>query len=166
MSGFYLGELRLFGIDFAPKGWAQCRGQLLPINQNQPLFALLGTTWGGNGQTNFQLPDLRDRIPIHQGNGHDLGTNGGLAAVTVNVSQLPQHVHILNVSPTTGNDSAPSNNVLARTTNNIYSEVAALTALHPQTVSNVGGSQAHENRQPYLKLNWCIALQGVFPSPN
>ena len=166
MSGFFLGELRLFGCDFAPKGWAQCNGQFLPINQNQALFALLGTAYGGNGQTTFQLPDLRNRIPIHQFNGHNWGEKAGEASHTISLNELPTHIHFLNVSPTDGNTQAPSNNFLARTTNNIYSDVAALTTLHPQTVSSVGGSQAHENRQPYIKLNWCIALQGIFPSPN
>lgn len=162
----FLAELRLMGFDFAPKGWAQCNGQFLPINQNQPLFALLGTQYGGNGQTTFQLPDLRNRIPIHQFNGHDWGERGGEAAHTVTLSEMPQHIHFLNVQPAAGDASAPAGKFLARTTNNIYGNVANLTTLLPQTVSNVGGSQPHQNQQPYLKLNWCIALQGVFPSPN
>jgi microcystin-dependent protein len=162
----YLCELRLFSSDFAPKGWAQCNGQLLPINQNQPIFALLGTTYGGNGQTNFALPDLRNRIPIHQGNGHNMGEAAGAAAVTVTLQALPTHIHVLSGSSSDGNTQAPSGNVLARTVNNIYADPAALTPLKAQTVSAVGGSQAHENRQPYLKLNWCICLQGLFPSPN
>jgi microcystin-dependent protein len=161
-----MAELRMFGFDFAPKGWAQCNGQFLPINQNQPLFALLGTQYGGNGQTTFQLPDLRNRIPIHQFNGHNWGERAGAASHTVSIQEMPQHLHFLNISPTAGNTQAPSNNFLARTTNNIYADPAALTTLRASTVSNVGGQQPHENQQPYLKLNWCIALQGVFPSPN
>jgi microcystin-dependent protein len=166
VSGFFMAELRLFGCDFAPKGWAQCNGQILPINQNQPLFALLGTQYGGNGQTTFALPDLRNRIPIHQSGSRNWGEKAGSDAVTINIQQLPQHIHFLSASPTAGNTQAPSNNFLARNTNNIYAEVAALTTLHPQTVSSVGGSQPHENRQPFLTLNFCIALQGVFPSRN
>ena len=161
-----MGELRLFPHNSIPKGWAACNGQFLPINQNQPLFSLLGTTFGGNGQTTFALPDLRGRAAMSFGQGHVLGEAGGTNAVTINIQQLPAHTHTLSGSSSNGNSQAPSNNVLARTTNNIYLDPAALTTLHPQSVSNVGGSQPHENRQPYLKLNWCIALQGVFPSQN
>jgi microcystin-dependent protein len=161
-----MAELRLFAIDFAPKGWAQCNGQFLPINQNQPLFSLLGTTYGGNGQTTFALPDLRSKIPIHMGSGHNMGDTAGTAAVTLTLQTLPAHTHVLSGSPTDGNTQAPSGNVLARTTNNIYADPASLTPLSAQTVNSVGGSQAHENRQPYLKLNWCICLQGIFPTPN
>lgn len=162
----FMSEIQCFSFDFAPKGWAQCNGQILPINQNQPLFALLGTTFGGNGQTTFALPDLRNRIPIHQGGGHGPGERGGQAAHTLSINEMPTHVHLLMASPTNGNTQAPSGNFLARNINNVYANVANLTALHPQSVTAVGGSQAHENRQPYLKLNWCIALQGIFPSPN
>ena len=161
-----MGEVRLFGIDFAPKGWAQCNGQFMPINQNQALFSILGTTFGGNGQTTFALPDLRSRIPIHQGNNHQVGEKAGQDAHTLTIQEMPTHVHTLSASPTDGNTQAPSNNVLARSTNNTYADPANLTTLHPSTISSVGGSQPHENRQPYLKLNWCIALQGIFPTPN
>jgi microcystin-dependent protein len=161
-----MSELRLFAIEFAPKGWAQCNGQFMPINQNQPLFSLLGTTYGGNGQTTFQLPDLRNKIPIHQGSGHIAGETGGSAAVTISLQTLPAHTHVLSGSPSAGNTQAPSGNVLARNINNIYTDPVSLTPLSAQTVSSVGGSQPHENRQPYLKLNWCICLQGLFPTPN
>ena len=162
----FMAELQCFAFDFAPKGWAQCNGQFLPINQNQALFALLGTTYGGNGETNFQLPDLRTRIPIHSGDGFTLGTKAGESAHTISIQELPTHIHLLSASATDGNTQAPSNNLLARTTNNVYLNPASLVALNAATTSSVGGSQPHENRQPYLKLNWCIALQGVFPSPN
>jgi microcystin-dependent protein len=161
-----MAELQCFAFDFAPKGWAACNGQFLPINQNQPLFSLLGTTFGGNGQTTFALPDLRGRVPIHTGQGWILGQNAGQDAHTVNVNEMPTHLHVLNVSATNGDTQSPANHVLARTTNNVYANPASLTTLAASTTSSVGGSQPHENRQPYIKMNWCIALQGVFPSPN
>lgn len=156
-------------FNFAPKGWAMCNGQLLPINQNQALFSLLGTTFGGNGQTNFALPDFRGRIPIHVGSGHTNGEKGGAQAHTISNSELPVHQHAISVSdspatvsiPTSSHyfaNSAPST-VYTSGTNN-------LVAMHPQTISNVGGNQPHENMQPYLTLTFCIALQGIFPSPN
>lgn len=162
----FLGELKLASFNFAPKGWAQCNGQLLPINQNQALFSLLGTMYGGNGQTTFALPDLRDRVPMHVGNGHTQGERAGQDTHTVTISELPTHLHVAQASTQDGDSQAPANRVFARTVNQIYLGAASLTTLHPQTVSNVGGSQAHENRQPYLTLNWCIALQGIFPSRN
>ena len=166
MSGFFLAELRLFSSDFAPQGWAQCNGQLMPINQNQPLFALLGTTFGGNGQTTFALPDLRGRVPIHAGGGFTLGTVTGENAHTLTLAEMPTHIHPLIASGTAGDSQAPAGKLLARTTNNIYLDPAALTTHDASSTSSVGGGQPHENRQPYLKLNWCIALQGLFPSPN
>ncbi len=162
----FLGELRLMSFSFPPKGWAFCAGQFLPINQNQPLFSLLGTTYGGNGQTTFQLPDLRERIPIHMGAGHNRGEKGGEAAHTLTLSEMPSHTHLLSASTSDGNTNVPTGNVLARTVNNIYSGASNLTTLRPQTVSSVGGSQPHDNQQPYLKMNWCIALQGFFPTQN
>jgi microcystin-dependent protein len=166
MSEPFLSEIKVVSFNFPPKGWALCNGQLLPINQNQALFALLGTTYGGNGQTNFALPDLRDRVPIHQGSGHTRGERGGEAAHTLTLNELPSHTHALNASGSAGDTQAPSNRVLARTTNNIYGNPSNLTTLLAGTTSSVGGSQPHENQQPYLKLNWCIALQGIFPSQN
>jgi microcystin-dependent protein len=166
MSEPFLGELRLMSFNFPPKSWAYCAGQFLPINQNQALFSLLGTTYGGDGRVNFQLPDLRERIPMHMGNGHDRGEKGGVATRTLTISEIPAHTHSLRASGTDGDSQLPSGHVLARTVNNIYAGVNNLTTLRPQTVASVGGSQPHENQQPYLKMNWCIALQGIFPSQN
>ncbi|MEX0781291.1 MAG: tail fiber protein [Dehalococcoidia bacterium] len=163
----FLGEIKLISFDFAPKGWALCNGQLLPINQNQALFSLLGTTYGGDGAVNFGLPDLRDRVPIHVGNGHTQGERAGQLASTLTLSQMPAHTHFVNASSAVGNTPIPANNVvLASPLNLSYRPPDALAAMDPATVSNVGGSQPHENRQPFLTLNFCIALQGIFPSRN
>jgi microcystin-dependent protein len=151
---------------FAPKGWALCNGQLLPINQNQALFSLLGTTYGGDGRVNFALPDLRGRTPIHMGSGHTLGERAGENAHTVSISELPTHTHAANASSSVGNNVVPTNNVLASSLNQSYrAPDQALTTLHAATIANVGGSQPHDNMQPYLTLSFCIALQGIFPSP-
>jgi microcystin-dependent protein len=151
-------------FNFAPKGWALCNGQLLPINQNQALFSLLGTTFGGDGRVNFALPDLRGRVPIHVGSGHTLGERGGEQAHTLNISELPEHTHVANGSSANAATNAPTDNVLAQS-NNIYGAAAALVSLNAGTVTNVGGSQAHLNMQPFLTISFCIALQGIFPSP-
>ena len=154
---------------FAPKGWALCNGQLLPINQNQALFSLLGTTFGGDGRVNFALPDLRGRTPLHVGSGHTLGERGGEQAHTLSIAELPTHTHVLNgttAAATTGN---PAGNLLAQTdatTGDVYGAPANLVAMAPQAIGNTGGSQAHLNMQPFLTLSFCIALQGIFPSPN
>jgi len=163
MSEPFLGELRLMSFNFPPKGWALCNGQLLPINQNQALFSLLGTTYGGNGQTNFALPDLRGRTPIHAGDGVVQGQALGAESHTLTIGELPQHVHLVHASAAPADQSAPG--VLAAGAN-LYRDGSPTVALHPATVANRGGSQAHENRQPYLVANWCIALGGVFPSRN
>jgi microcystin-dependent protein len=166
----FLSEIKIMSFNFPPKGWAMCNGQLLPINQNQALFSLLGTTYGGNGQTNFALPDLRARVPIHVGAGHVLGQSGGEFAHTVSISEMPQHLHAAQASGNNANTIASSNNVLAVSQANIYlnpaQQGANLATIHPQTVVNVGGSQPHTNEQPFLTLNFCIALQGIFPSRN
>lgn len=173
MAEPFLSEIRLMSFNFAPKGWAACNGQLLPINQNQGLFSLLGTTFGGDGRVNFALPDLRGRVPIHVGSGHTLGERGGEQAHTLSIAELPQHVHLLQASPTAANAFSPANAVLARgaASNqnpiNLYSTAAtSLAAMTPASITNTGGSQAHLNMQPFLTLNFCIALQGIFPSPN
>ncbi len=160
-----MAEIRIFGGDsrFVPKGWAQCDGQFMQINQNQALFSLLGTMWGGNGQTNFQLPDLRGRVPIHAGNGIGLANRGGAEAHTLTQSEMPQHLHVANASATDGNTNLPGGNVLAGAAN-VYGPVGNLTTTVAGTVSNNGGSQPHTNMQPYLSLNICIALSGQFPS--
>jgi microcystin-dependent protein len=152
---------------FAPKGWALCNGQLLPINQNQALFSLLGTTFGGDGRVNFALPDLRGRTPIHVGSSHTLGERGGEQAHTLSIAELPTHTHLLNGSSSTGTQQIPVGNLFAVTPNQLYHAAdASLVALAPGTVTNAGGSQAHLNMQPFLTLSFCIALQGIFPSPN
>ena len=167
MAEPFVSEIRIMSFNHAPKGWAMCNGQLLPINQNQPLFSLLGTTFGGNGQTNFALPDLRGRTPIHVGNGHTLGEKAGAETHTISQSELPEHVHMVNASDTTANTNIPDGHVLANSNpNNIYGPPANLQALKPETVTNTGGSQAHTNMMPFLTLTFCIALQGLFPSPN
>jgi microcystin-dependent protein len=152
-------------FNFAPKGWAMCNGQLLPINQNQALFSLLGTTYGGNGQTNFALPDLRGRAPIHVGAGHTLGERAGEEAHTLSSAELPQHTHVMNGSSTNADVVSPTGNVVAQSSQ-LYGPAAQLTPLDPSSSGNTGGSQAHLNMQPYLTLTFCIALQGIFPSPN
>jgi microcystin-dependent protein len=152
-------------FEFAPKGWALCNGQLLPINQNQALFSLLGTTFGGDGRVNFALPDLRGRVPIHVGSGHTLGERGGEQAHTLSIAELPTHTHVVQANPINATTNSPNGAVLANAAN-FYSPPASLTSLSPATVTNVGGSQAHLNMQPFLTLNFCIALQGIFPSPN
>jgi microcystin-dependent protein len=161
----FLSEIRVFSFEFAPRGWALCNGQLLPINQNQALFSLLGTTYGGDGRVNFGLPDLRGRVPIHMGGGHTLGERGGEQAHTLSLAELPKHTHTASASSANGNQSFASGNVLAAA-GNLYSSPSSLTTLNPTSVTNVGGSQAHETMQPFLTLNLCIALQGIFPSQN
>lgn len=168
MAEPFLSEIRLMSFVFAPKGWALCNGQLLPINQNQALFSLLGTTFGGDGRVNFALPDLRGRAPIHVGSGHTLGERGGEQAHTLSIAEIPTHTHVLNASSTAGNapvPSGPTGNVLANTPNLIYGPPSNFVATKLGTVANVGGSQAHLNMQPFLTLSFCIALQGIFPSP-
>lgn len=174
MSQPFLAEIKIISWNFAPRGWAFCNGQLLPINQNQALFSLLGTTFGGNGQTNFALPDFRGRSPYHRGS-MVLGQAGGEAAHTLIVSEMPQHTHNPNASNTSGNLVFPAagspivqHNIWAITTQNPYVAPPGsnLASMNAGCVSNTGGSQPHENRQPYTVLNFIIALQGIFPSRN
>lgn len=157
----YLGELKLITWNFAPRGWAFCNGQLLPINQNQALFSLMGTRYGGNGQTTFGLPDLRGRSPIHQGNGHIVGQATGEEFHTLTLQELPQHIHTLQASANPGTQAVPAALAAA---NNGYGPPTNLTAIRPDSLTSFGGSQPHENRPPSLVLNWIVALQGVFPS--
>lgn len=169
MAEPFLSEIRLMSFEFAPKGWAQCNGQLLPINQNQGLFSLLGTTFGGDGRVNFALPDLRGRTPIHVGSGHTLGERGGEQAHTLSMAELPTHTHNLVASSTEGNAPVPNasgaGTLFANTPKLIYGPPSDLVATDPGNITTVGGSQAHLNMQPFLALNFCIALQGIFPSP-
>ncbi len=168
MAEPFLSEIRVFSFQFAPKGWATCDGQLLPINQNQALFSLLGTTFGGDGRVNFALPDLRGRVPIHGGGGHVLGERGGEQAHTLSSAEMPSHTHAVAASTSaTGGSSNPTGKYLGGA-NNVYAPPGAgsQTTLRPDAVTTVGSSQAHQNMQPFLVLNLCIALQGIFPSPN
>jgi len=161
----FLSEIRIMSFDFAPKGWAMCNGQLLPINQNQALFSLLGTTFGGDGRVNFALPDQRGRTPIHVGSGFTLGERGGEQAHTLSIAEIPTHQHLLQVATVNSDTNIPATNNLASVAN-LYSPPNQLVSLVPSTTGNVGGSQAHNNMQPFLTLTFCIALQGIFPSPN
>src|SRR5215208_1267753 len=164
MSEPFLSEIKIVSFNFPPKGWALCNGQLLPINQNQALFALLGTTYGGNGQTNFALPNLRGSVPIHQGEGHTLGEKAGSTATTINQQNMAQHLHFAQgTSNAAGNIATAGGAILAASNVTVYGPPAGLVALDPTSVSNIGGSQAHNNMMPYLVLNFCIALQGNFP---
>ena len=164
MAEPFLSEIRIMSFVFAPKGWALANGQLLPINQNQGLFSLLGTTFGGDGRVNFALPDVRGRTPIHVGSGHVLGERGGEQSHTLSIAELPQHPHGLNAAGDNSTTNLPGGNLLASAAN-MYGDASNLTTLIPTSVSQVGGSQPHLNMQPFLTLSFCIALQGIFPSP-
>jgi microcystin-dependent protein len=164
MAEPFLSEIRIMSFGFPPKGWALCNGQLLPINQNQALFSLLGTTYGGDGRVNFALPDLRGRASMHMGSGHTLGERGGEQAHTLSISEMPQHIHTMTGSSTAGDSAVPANKLLASSPSLVYDPPANLTTLQPGTIGNNGGSQAHLNMQPFLVLTFCIALQGIFPS--
>ena len=173
MSEPFLAEVRIVGFNFAPRGWAFCDGQLLPINQHQSLYSLLGTTYGGDGRTTFGLPDLRGRTPIHvgssDGSAHPLGQKGGEERHTLSVAEMPQHTHGFNVATAkaTGQQASPANDsVLAEANVDMYRSGAGSTPLVPATISTVGGGQGHDNMQPKLAVNFCIALQGLFPSRN
>jgi microcystin-dependent protein len=165
MSEPFLAEVKIISWNYSPKGWAFCSGQFLPINQNQALFSLLGTMYGGNGQTTFALPDFRGRVPVHIGSGFTQGQAGGQEFHTVTQSEMPAHNHFVSSTENDAGAATPSAAVFGRNGSQPYqSSLTNLTSLHPSTVSNTGGSQPHENRQPYLVLNFIIALQGIFPS--
>jgi microcystin-dependent protein len=166
MAEPFLSEIRLMSFGFPPKGWALCDGQLLPINQNQALFSLLGTTYGGDGRVNFGLPDLRGRAPIHMGSGHTLGERGGEQAHTLSIAEIPTHVHTANASSTPANTNTPGIAIGLATSalSQLYGPPANLQAMAANALTNVGGSQAHLNMQPFLVINFSIALQGIFPS--
>src|SRR5262245_42337047 len=167
MATPFLAEIKIISWNFAPKGWAFCNGQLLPINQNQALFSLLGTTYGGDGRVNFALPDFRGRIPIHVGQGFSEGQSGGQEFHTLTQSEMPAHTHVANVQPNNATTGTPTGNFLAGIPTFGYrNSITNATTLPPSAISNVGGSQPHENRQPFLVLNFIIALQGIFPSRN
>lgn len=167
MAEPFLSEIRLMSFNFAPRGWALCNGQLLPINQNQGLFSLLGTTFGGDGRVNFALPNLQGRVPIHVGNGHTLGERGGEQAHTLSIAELPTHTHVAQATNASATTAVPAANLtLANSVNyEAYRPATSLVSMNPSTVANVGGSQAHLNMQPFLTISFSIALQGIFPSP-
>lgn len=163
MAEPFLSEIRIFSFGFPPKGWALCDGQLLPINQNQALFSLLGTTYGGDGRVNFALPDLQARVPIHMGSGHTLGEKAGEQGHTLSIAEIPTHTHTWMENGAAANQAGPTNAVLANAAQ--YSTtITNLVAMQANQLGNTGGSQAHLNMQPFLVLNMCIALQGIFPS--
>jgi microcystin-dependent protein len=165
MAEPFLSEIRIMSFGFAPKGWALCNGQLLPINQNQALFSLLGTTYGGDGRVNFGLPDLQGRTPIHMGSSHTLGERGGEQSHTLSISEIPTHTHTLNGTSSTGTLIIAAGNLLGASPSQMYQAPDNnLVAMNPASIPNIGGSQAHLNMQPFLILNFCIALQGIFPS--
>jgi len=166
MAEPFLGEIRIFSFSFAPRSWAMCNGQLLPINQNQALFSLLGTTFGGDGRVNFALPEMRGRVPIHVGNGIVLGQRAGEEVHTLITGEMPAHTHLAIASSNGPTVTPPTSNFWASNTGFTPYGTSADGTMSPSAIGNTGGSQAHENRSPYLTLNMCIALQGIFPSPN
>ena len=168
MSEPFLAEIRIVGFSFAPRGWAFCDGQILPINQNQLLYSLLGTTFGGDGRTTFALPDLRGRVPIHKGSSnvtnHLLGHRGGGETHSLAANEMPQHTHAAKASSNTANNPNPGARVLADSApNELYGGATSLQAMRSGTIANAGGGQAHSNMQPYLAVNFCIAILGLFP---
>jgi microcystin-dependent protein len=166
MAQPYVGEIRMFAGNFAPAGWMFCEGQIMPITENETLFQLIGTTYGGDGQSTFGLPDLRGRVPIHMGAGYTLAENGGVETVTLTTAQIPSHSHALLSSGIVGNDPNPGNNLSAESSAiSLYQSSNPVAAMAPQSVSNIGGSQPHNNFQPYLCVDFIISLFGIFPSP-
>ena len=168
MAEPFLSEIRIMSFSFAPKGWALCNGQLLPINQNQALFSLLGTTFGGDGRVNFALPDLRGRTPIHVGSGHTLGERAGEQAHTLSIAELPAHAHSVNIINNTVADQQYPSATTRWASGGSFAgfHQSANTSMDPGIITPVGGTQAHLNMQPFLTLNFSSALQGIFPSPN
>ena len=170
MSEPFVGEIRMFGFNFAPQGWALCNGQLLPISQNTALFSLLGTTYGGDGRTTFALPDMRSRVPVCQGQGPGLssyaeGQAGGAETVTLAAAQMPGHTHPVKASSSAAASDQPEGRALARSASHIYTaKPDASTVMNTDMLGDAGGSQPHDNIQPYLAVNFCIALNGIFPS--
>jgi microcystin-dependent protein len=166
MADPFLSEIRMMSFGFPPKGWALANGQLLPINQNQALFSLLGTTYGGDGRVNFGLPNLQGRVPIHMGSGHTLGERGGEQAHTLSISETTTHTHALNGSTVQATTNVPNNNTVMSASNpqNVYGQAASPVSMSPAAIGQAGSSQAHPNMQPFLVLNFSIALQGIFPS--
>ncbi|MCA9202470.1 MAG: phage tail protein [Planctomycetales bacterium] len=162
----YVGEIRIFAGNFAPAGWMFCDGSLLPISENETLFQLIGTTYGGDGQSTFALPDLRGRLPVHQGNGFVLAETGGVEEVTLTVNQIPAHTHAMLASTNVSQDTSPSGKVLGQSGSALlYIQDTTDSNMSPQAVTSVGGSRSHTNFQPYLCVSFIISLFGIFPSP-
>jgi microcystin-dependent protein len=167
----YVGEIRIFGGNFPPAGWMFCEGQTLPISENETLFQLIGTTYGGDGQETFNLPDLRGRVPVHQGQGpsgttYIIGEQGGVESVTLTTNQMPNHSHALTVSGDQGGQTDPTNQVVgSNPTVQLFRPGAATVPFNADTATPVGGSGPHENRQPFVAIHYIIALFGIFPSP-
>ena len=167
MSEPFLAQISIVGFNFPPRGWAFCDGQILPINQNQSLYSLIGTTYGGDGRTSFALPDLRSRTPIHMNAPQQLGNKGGSETTTLSVAEIAAHTHVARAQNAIGDTSDPEGHMLAETSVDLYHEATtALATMHSGTITNTGGGQAHDNMQPYLTLSFTIALQGLFPSRN
>lgn len=166
MSEPYIGEIKVIAFNFPPKGWAFCNGQLLPIAQNQALFSLFGTTYGGDGRVNFALPDLRGRTPIHMGNGFTQGQRAGETSHTLTTNEMPTHTHFAMGNNAGASQSDPTGNFWSNGGDNIYSPGPPNNVMKPGTIGNVGGNQPHENMSPYLVLNFIVALVGIFPSRN
>jgi microcystin-dependent protein len=167
MSQPYVGEIRLFAGNFAPAGWLFCEGQLLAISENDVLFSLIGTTYGGDGQNTFALPDLRGRVPAHNGSGFTLAQSGGVEQVTLTQGQIPAHTHALLATTSIASDTNPAGRIPAQaSTFDPYQTASANSAMAPQSISGTGGSQPHNNFQPYLCLNFIISLFGIYPSQN
>jgi len=167
MGQAYIGEIRMFGGNFAPRGWALCQGQLIPISENDALFNLIGTTYGGDGQNTFALPNLSSRVPLHQGPGFTLGQAGGEESVTLTVNQIPGHSHVPQCDSTNNSSNTPLGSVWAGTSAlKQFSVVAPNVAMAPQALSTTGGSQPHDNMIPFLAINFIISLFGIFPTQN
>lgn len=165
MAQPYVGEIRMFAGNFAPAGWMFCEGQLLPISENETLFQLIGTTYGGDGQSTFALPDLRGRLPVHQGNGFILAETGGAEEITLTVNQIPAHSHAVLASNTTATSKSPAGTMPAGAQGDLYSSDFTALNFSPQAISSTGGSQPHTNFMPYLCVDFIISLFGIFPSP-
>jgi len=164
MSGPFVGEIRMFAGNFAPVGWSFCNGAIVPIDQNPTLFQLIGTTYGGDGQTTFALPNLQSRVPVHVGPGFALGETGGTETVTLTTSQIPAHSHVPQCNPNAGSQADPTNSVWAVSGSNIYTDAAPNVTMDPTALGSAGGSQPHDNMIPFLVINFIISLFGLFPS--
>jgi len=161
----YVGEIRMFAGNFAPAGWAFCQGQTLAISENDVLFNLIGTTYGGDGQTTFNLPNLASRLPVHMGNGFQIGQAAGVETVTLTTSQIPAHSHVPQCSSNAGDKASPASDVWAVSASNLYTDSAPNVTMDPGAIGSAGGSQPHDNMVPFLCINFIISLFGVFPSP-